>query len=109
MKNTLAAVIAASTLVAVVIGMPSSAQSQVIVVIGNGLGQPYYTQPYPSPYPYPYPPVVYGEPSLYPAFVHLHTCTAITMAAITMGLDRMDTGGDGDFRFVELTSCAEFP
>jgi hypothetical protein len=68
MRNTLAAVVAASTLVAVVVGLPSTAQSQVIVVIGNGLGQPYYTQPYPSPYPYPYPPVVYGEPSLYPAY-----------------------------------------
>ena len=65
MRNTVVAMVAASTLVAALVGMPGSAQSQVIVIIGNGPGQPYYTQPYPYPYPYPYPRVVYGEPSYY--------------------------------------------
>jgi hypothetical protein len=68
MRNTVVTLVATSTLVAAIVGMPSGAQSQVVVIIGNGPGQPYYPQPYPPPYPYPYPPVVYGEPSLYPAY-----------------------------------------
>jgi hypothetical protein len=68
MRNTVVTLVATSALVAAMVGMPSSAQSQVVVIIGNGPGQPYYTQPYPPSYPYPYPPVVYGEPSLYPAY-----------------------------------------
>ena len=64
MRNTVVTLVAMSTLVAAMVGMPGSAQSQVVVIIGNGHGQPYY----PPPYPYPYPPVVYGEPSLYPAY-----------------------------------------
>jgi hypothetical protein len=68
MRNTVVTLVATSALVAAMVGMPSSAQSQVVVIIGNGPGQPYYAQPYPPPYPYPYPPVVYAEPSLYPAY-----------------------------------------
>ena len=51
MRNTLVTMLTASILVAAaVVGMPSSAQSQVIIIVGNG--QPYYPPPYPHPYPY---------------------------------------------------------
>jgi hypothetical protein len=68
MRSTVVTMVMASTLVAAVVGMSSSAQSQVIIVIGNGPAKPYYTQPYPYPHPYPYPRVVYGEPSYYPSY-----------------------------------------
>ena len=50
-------------LVAAVVGMPSSAQSQTVVVTvtGNGYGPAYY----PQPYPYYQPQVVYVQPSYY--------------------------------------------
>jgi hypothetical protein len=63
MRNAVVTMLTALMLVAAVVGMPSSAQSQVIIIIGNGSAQPYY--PSPSPYPYPYQPRVYAEPTLY--------------------------------------------
>jgi hypothetical protein len=68
MRNTVVAIIAALTLVAAVIAMPSSAQSQVIIVIGNGPAQPYYPPAYPYPYPYPQNRVVIAEPQFYPGY-----------------------------------------
>ena len=61
MKHTALTMHTASLLVTAVVGIPSSAQSQVVVIIGNGSAQPYY----PNPYPYPYQPRVYAEPTLY--------------------------------------------
>jgi hypothetical protein len=57
--------------VAALVGMPGSAQSQVVIIIGNGAAQPYYPpQPYPYPYAYPLPhphhDVVYAEPCCFP-------------------------------------------
>jgi hypothetical protein len=59
MRNTVVTMLTASMLVAAVVGMPSSAQSQVVIIIGNGSAQPYY------PNPYPYQPRAYAEPTLY--------------------------------------------
>ena len=66
MRNTVV-MLAASMLVSAVVEMPSSAQSQVVVIIGNGSAQPYYPQPYaytPGYYPaYGYAgPYYYGGP-----------------------------------------------
>ncbi len=61
MKHTALTMLTASMLVTAVVGIPSSARSQVVVIIGNGSAQPYY----PNPYPYPYQPRVYAEPTLY--------------------------------------------
>jgi hypothetical protein len=48
MRNTLVAVLSASILAGLsLVAMPSSAQSQVVIVVGNGSGQPYYPPPYP--------------------------------------------------------------
>ena len=75
MRHTAVTMVAASTmLVATVIGMPSSAQSQTVIIInGNGSAQPYYPHPYPYPYPYDHhvvyaEPPVYGEPGYYPQY-----------------------------------------
>ncbi len=61
MRHTALTMLTASTmLVATVVGMPSSAQSQTVIIItGNGSAQPYY------PNPYPYQPRVYAAPTLY--------------------------------------------
>jgi len=77
MRNTLV-MLSASMLVAAAVGLPGSAHSQVVVIIGNGSAQPYYAQP---PYPYPaypysaYPYTPYPHPyhrdvlySYYPAY-----------------------------------------
>jgi len=62
MRHTVLSMLTGSTmLVATVVGMPSSAQSQTVVII-NG-NQPYYPQPY--PYPYPNHHVVYDAPDYY--------------------------------------------
>jgi hypothetical protein len=61
MKHTALTMLTASMLVTAVVGIPSSARSQVVVIIGNGSAQPYY----PNPYPYPYQPRVYAERTLY--------------------------------------------
>ncbi len=62
MRQTVVTLIATSMLVvASLVAIPSNAQSQVIIIVGNGSAQPYYP-PYPYPYPHPYPHthVVYG-------------------------------------------------
>src|SRR6266705_2799220 len=48
MRNTVVTMLTASMLVAAVVGMPSSAQSQVVIIIGNGSAQPYYPNSYPN-------------------------------------------------------------
>ena len=54
MRHTVVTVVATSMLVvALLLGVPNNAQSQVVVIIGNGSAQPYYP-------PYSYPNVVYG-------------------------------------------------
>jgi hypothetical protein len=60
MRNTVVAMLTASTLVAVVAAAPTSAHSQVIIVMTNGYAQPYYAQP--QPYPY-LPPTTYQQPA----------------------------------------------
>ena len=70
MRSIIATTLTASTLVAAAIGIPSSAQAQVVIIIGNGAAQPYYTQPYAYAQPYAYTPrtaVVYGG-SYYPGY-----------------------------------------
>jgi hypothetical protein len=72
MRNTLVTTLSASMLmVASLVAMPSNAQSQVVIIIGNGTAQPYYPQPYPPPYPYPQPyprtHVLYGG-GFYPGY-----------------------------------------
>ena len=47
MRHTAPTILTASTvLLAAMVGMPSNAQSQTIIIIGNGSAQPYYPQPY---------------------------------------------------------------
>lgn len=71
MRNTLVTMLTASILVAAaVVGMPSSAQSQVIIIVGNG--QPYYPPPYPHPYPYDRHVVFGGYYSGYGYYPHPH-------------------------------------
>ena len=60
MRNTVVAMLTASTLVAAVAAAPTSAHSQVIIVMTNGYAQPYYAQP--QPYPY-LPPAPYQQPA----------------------------------------------
>jgi hypothetical protein len=60
MRNTVVAMLTVSTLVAAVAATPTSAYSQVIIVVGNGYTQPNYT---PQPYPY-LPPTPYQQPAL---------------------------------------------
>jgi len=64
MRNTLVAALSASILAGLsLVAIPSTAQSQVIIVVGNGSGQPYYPPPFPPPLPYPpylHTPVLYG-------------------------------------------------
>jgi hypothetical protein len=56
MRNTLVTALSASLLTGFsLVAMPSSAQSQVVIVVGNGYGQPFYPPPYPVPLPYPQP------------------------------------------------------
>jgi hypothetical protein len=62
MRHTVVATVTAAIIIAALVGMPSSAQSQVIIIIGNGAAQPYYPQPYPHPYLAPRQHVVYGAP-----------------------------------------------
>jgi hypothetical protein len=62
MRHTVVATVTAAIVVAALVGMPSSAQSQVVIIIGNGAAQPYNPQPYPYPYPPPRQHVVYGAP-----------------------------------------------
>ena len=68
MRHTVPTILTASTvLLAAMVGMPSNAQSQTIIIIGNGSAQPYYPQPYaytPGYYPaYGYAgPYYYGGP-----------------------------------------------
>ena len=50
--------------------IPSSAQSQVIIIVGNG--QPYYPPPYPHPYPYDHHVVYGGHYSGYGYYPHPH-------------------------------------
>lgn len=68
MRHTVVATVTAAIVVAALVGMPSSAQSQVVIIIGNGAAQPYYPQPYPHPYPPPRQQVVYGAPGYYPNY-----------------------------------------
>jgi hypothetical protein len=70
MRHTVVATVAAATVVAALVGMPSSAQSQVVIIIGNGAAQPYNPQPYPYPYPPPRQHVVYGAP-YYPNYLYV--------------------------------------
>ena len=68
MRNTLVTTLSASMLVlAAVMAVPTSAQSQVVVIIGNGGGQPYYPQPYVAPYSQPT--VVYSG-GYYPGYAY---------------------------------------
>jgi hypothetical protein len=60
MRNTVVATLTASTLIAAVGATPTSAYSQVIIIVGNGYQQPYYTQP--QPYAY-LPPTPYQQPA----------------------------------------------
>ena len=56
MSNTLVTALSVSTLAALsLVAMPSSAQSQVVIIVGNGSGQPYLPPPFPVPLPYPQP------------------------------------------------------
>ena len=56
MRNTLVTAFSASMLAALsLVAMPSSAQSQVVIVVGNGAGQPYFPPPFSVPLPYPQP------------------------------------------------------
>ena len=56
MRNTLVTAFSASMLAALsLVAMPSSAQSQVVIVVGNGAGQPYFPPPFPVPLPYQQP------------------------------------------------------
>jgi len=72
MRNTLVTALSASFLAgASLVSMPSSAQSQVVIVIGNGSGQPYFPPPFPAPLPSPQPyvhtQVLYGG-GFYPGY-----------------------------------------
>jgi hypothetical protein len=66
MRQSMICTLAASTvLMTAMVGTPTSAQSQTIIIInGNGSGQPYY----PQAYPYAYPRVVYDDQDYYPAY-----------------------------------------
>ena len=67
MRYTLATALSVSMLaVASLVVMPSDAQSQVIIIVGNGSAQPYYPPPYPYP-PYPRTNVLYGA-GFYPGY-----------------------------------------
>lgn len=67
MRNTLVTMVLATMLIgAAVMGRPTAAQSQVIVIVGNG--QAYYPQPYAYPQPYPYP---HPYPYSYPYHHHI--------------------------------------
>jgi hypothetical protein len=72
MRHTVVTTVTAAILIAALVGMPSSAQSQVVIIIGNGAAQPNYPPPYPYPYSYPHPyphnRVVYGEAGYYSAY-----------------------------------------
>lgn len=76
MRRTVVTMVIGAIGIAALVGMPSSAQSQVVVIIGNGAAQPYYPQPYPYAYPYAYPhphpyphhDVVYAEPCCHPGY-----------------------------------------
>jgi hypothetical protein len=47
MRHTVPTILTASTvLLTAMVGMPSNAQSQTVIIIGNGSPQPYYPQPY---------------------------------------------------------------
>jgi hypothetical protein len=50
-----------------IVAMPSSAQSQVVIIIPNGAAQPYYQPQYPVPYSQPT--VVYGG-GYYPGYAY---------------------------------------
>ena len=72
MRNTLVTALSASLLAgASLVAIPSSAQSQVVIVIGNGSGQPYFPPPFPAPLPFPQPyvhtQVLYGG-GFYPGY-----------------------------------------
>ena len=117
MRNTLATALSASILAGLsLVALPSSAQSQVVIVVGNGSGQPYYPPPYlpPLPLPLPYPQpfvhtqVLYGGGGGYPGFGYgfLRQVTATTTVAATdtpMPITMVDTihhtdTGDGERR-----------
>ncbi len=67
MRHTVVTLVATSILVAAsLVATPSNAQSQVIIIVGNGSAQPYYP-PYPYPYPHPHTHVVYGG-GYYPGY-----------------------------------------
>ena len=70
MRHTVPTILTASTiLLAAMVGMPSSAQSQTVIIIGNGSAQPYYPQPYPYQPQVGYAdPTLYGEPGYYPQY-----------------------------------------
>lgn len=70
MRHAFVTMAASAILTAALAGMPSSAQSQVVIIIGNGAAQPQYPQPYPYPYPHPppNPHVVYEASGYYPAY-----------------------------------------
>jgi hypothetical protein len=56
MRRTVVMLVATLMLViASLVATPRNAQSQVVVIIGNGSAQPYYPPPYAYPYAYPYP------------------------------------------------------
>ncbi len=71
MRRTFVTMVTAAIVIAALIGMPSNASAQVVIIIGNGASQPYYPPPYPYPHPHPYPNqhVVYGGPGYYPGYV----------------------------------------
>jgi hypothetical protein len=70
MRTVVTVVATALLVVTTLFGMPSCAQSQVIVIIGNGSAQPYYPPPpYQYPTPYPNPQVVYGAGYYYPGYL----------------------------------------
>ena len=71
MRTVVTVVATALLVVTTLFGMPSRAQSQVIVIIGNGSAQPYYPPPppYQYPTPYPNPQVAYGGGYYYPGYL----------------------------------------
>lgn len=72
MRNTLVTTLSASMFgFAAMVAIPSEAKSQVVIIIGNGAAQPYYSAPHAIPYPYPplypHPHVLYGA-GFYPGY-----------------------------------------
>ena len=110
MRTVVTVVATALLVVTTLFGMPSRAQSQVIVIIGNGSAQPYYPPPppYQYPTPYPNPQVAYGGGYITPVIWRLSTATiTLTTTAITVlvFLDPMNTGGNHQRMSNALSAC----